>query len=95
VWEKAVFIELKINGKLRKASSGHPKASNEQQDEELLNFLRERPMSNAVEAIHQTNFSASRSTACRRIRSSELGNYWAVKKPFLTNLHKEQSRICS
>jgi transposase len=74
----------------RKAGSGRPKASNEQQDEELLNFLRERPMSNAVEAIHQTNFPASRSTACRRIRSSELGNYWAVKKPFLTNLHKEQ-----
>jgi transposase len=74
----------------RKAGSGRPKASNEQQDEELLSFLRERPMSNAVEAIHQTNFPASRSTACRRIRSSELGNYWAVKKPFLTNLHKEQ-----
>jgi transposase len=85
--DKARVVSHLENGSVsvrRKAGSGRPKASNEQQDEELLNFLRERPMSKAVEAIHQTNFPASRSTACRRIRSSELGHYWAVKKPFLT-----------
>jgi hypothetical protein len=70
--------------------SRRPKASNEQEDEELLNFLRQRPMSNTVEAVNHTNFPTSQSTAGRRIRSSELGNYYAVKKSFITNFHKKQ-----
>jgi hypothetical protein len=70
--------------------SRRPKASNEQEEEELLNFLRQRPMSNTVEAVHHTNFPTSQSTAGRRIRSSDLGNYYAVKKSFLTNFHKKQ-----
>jgi hypothetical protein len=59
--DKARVVSHLENGSVsvrRKAGSGCPKASNEQQDEELLNFLRERPMSNAVEAIHQTKLSA-------------------------------------
>ena len=47
-------------------------------------------MSTAVKAIDETHFPASRSTASRRIVRSELGNYYAAKKPLLTNGHKEQ-----
>jgi hypothetical protein len=59
--DKARVVSHLKNGSVsvrRKAGSSRPKASNERQDEELLNFLRERLMSNAVEAIHQTKLSA-------------------------------------
>ena len=56
----------------------------------MINFLRENPLSSAVEAIEHTNFPATKSTACRRIKNSELQCYYAARKPFLTNFHKEE-----
>lgn len=74
----------------RKAGSGRPRATTAQEDEEMINFLRENPLSSAVEAIEHTNFPATKSTACRRIKNSELQCYYAARKPFLTNFHKEE-----
>jgi transposase len=74
----------------RKAGSDRPKATNEDQDTQLINFLRQNPINTAANAINETRFPASRSTAARRIAGSELDNYYAARKPFLTNLHKEQ-----
>jgi transposase len=65
----------------RKAGSGRPKASNEQQDEELLNFLRERPMSNAVEAIHQTKLSAKAKYDKQKQPQTELPAKAPMGKP--------------
>jgi hypothetical protein len=66
------------------------------QNETLITFLRENAMSDCVKAINETNFPACRATAYRRINQSALGNYYAARKPFLKNGHKEtESGICN
>lgn len=68
----------------RKHGSGRFKRSNEQQDEALINYLQENPFETAVNAVLETNFPASRSTACRRIKNSILKCSSAAKKYKLT-----------
>jgi transposase len=74
----------------RNAGSGRKRCTNALQNEALITFLRENPMSDCVKAINETNFPASRATAYRRINESRLSNYSAARKPFLKNGHKEQ-----
>lgn len=77
----------------RKVGSGRPRKSNNQEDENLINYLRENPFQTAVNAISETNFPASVPTACRRIKlGSELKSCSAAKKYKLAE-EKKQGRI--
>jgi hypothetical protein len=74
----------------RNAGSGRKRCTNALRNEALIAFLRENPMPDCVKAFNEPNFTASRATAYRRINQSALGNYYAARKPFLKNGHKEQ-----
>ncbi|KAI4455483.1 transposable element-related [Holotrichia oblita] len=76
----------------RKEGSGRPRISNQQQDEVLLDYLRENPFRTARDAVYHTNFPGSWSTACRRINNSELKNYTSAKKELLA-VENKQSRM--
>lgn len=83
-WENTGSLE-------RRAGSGRKKISNENQDNDLIDFLRNNPFQTAVEAHNQTNFPGTVRTARNRIKkNSELRNKVAAKKPFLTDINKEQ-----
>lgn len=76
----------------RKEGSGRPRISNQQQDEFLLDYLRENPFKTAKDAVFHTNFPGSWSTACRRISTSELKNFASAKKQLLS-VENKQSRV--
>ena len=82
-----------IHGTLdNKKPTGRPRATTQEEDNALVHFLEENPFTVAVKAMAETDFPASRSTACRRIKKSPLKNYVAVKKIILRQEHK-QARI--
>ncbi|KAJ3615685.1 hypothetical protein MTP99_006731 [Tenebrio molitor] len=76
----------------RKAGAGRPKVSTAEQDQALLNRLRENPFEPSTQAASVTNFPGSQSTVCRRIQNSELASRSSARKPPLTEQQK-QSRI--
>lgn len=76
----------------RKAGSSRPRVSNNEEDAVLVDHLRLNPFDCASLAKVATNFPGSRSTACRRIKSSDLRNQVAAKKQLLTE-EKKQSRV--
>ena len=66
----------------RKEGSGRRKISTDYQDEAVLNYLRKNPFETARDALIATNFPASRSTVCRRIKSSDMKNSAAARKGY-------------
>lgn len=74
----------------RRAGSGRPRVSVLEQDNALVQVLREQPFSSVVAAKMISNFPGSLRTARERVRLSELRCHPAVKKPFLTEANKEQ-----
>lgn len=75
---------------VRKAGSGRPKISNDGQDMELVNFLRDHPFETAIKAKEETLFPGSANTARRRIRSSDIKSCCATNKIFLTEANKQR-----
>lgn len=76
----------------RKRGTGisNKKTSN-QEDINLVDYVRENPFETAVTAVQRTGFPASDRTAQRRIvQCSNLKNRAAAPKPFLKATHKEQ-----
>lgn len=76
----------------RKQGTGLTKISSEQQDEALVNHLRQNPFTTCAQASAASMFPGSRQTAQRRIRKSNLKCRVAARKPFLTEEHK-QARV--
>lgn len=76
----------------RKEGSGSRKISTAYQDEAILNYLRENPFETARNALIATNFPASRSTVCRRIKGSDLNNSASARKSILSDENK-QARV--
>lgn len=80
----------KFEAIVRKQGSGRRNVSTEQEDANLLNFLRENPFETAITAREQVNFPASIYTVRRRIKNSELRNRCAANKIYLTEVNKQQ-----
>lgn len=76
----------------RKVGSGRKSVSNADDDIALLNHLRENPFASAMHAVADSNFPGSRSTACRRIKKSDIKNHAAARKPSIT-LQTKQTRL--
>lgn len=76
----------------RRRGTGRSSITNEQQDANLVNFVRDHPFDCARRAKVETNFPASVTTALRRIRKTELKNCAAEKKYKLSQENK-QGRI--
>jgi transposase len=86
---KATWQET--NSLERRPGSGRPKQSNEEQDNNLVNVIRDQPFKSIVRAKMEINFPGSVRTARRRVREiSDLRCHPAAKKPFLTEANKEQ-----
>jgi hypothetical protein len=73
----------------RKAGSGHPRTSTEEEDQTLVRLIENRPFLSAVDALGLTNFPASVHIARRRIRAANLRNHTAARKFRLKPRHKE------
>lgn len=74
---------------LRRApGAGRPRASTAEQDVNLVQFIRQRPFSTAIQAKAETHFTASKWTARRRIRQSGVASFAAAKKTRLTEANK-------
>jgi transposase len=73
----------------RRQGSGRPSTSTAEQDNMLLNRLRNSPFMRAVEAVNTSGFPGSFRTARRRVRGSELKNHVAARKLSLTPMHRE------
>lgn len=73
----------------RREGSGRHKISNEIEDGNLVDYARGNPFKTAKDAMARTNFSKLHTTACRRIRKTELRNRAAAKKMLLTVRHKQ------
>jgi hypothetical protein len=78
----------------RKVGFGRPKISNNVEDLRLITYLEENPFKTARDSIVNTHFPGSPTTACRRIKNSDIGNYAAAKKMILSEKSK-QSRSYS
>lgn len=75
----------------RRPGSGRPKLTNEEEDNNLVNILRNEPFKTAVTAKMESNFPGCIRTAQRRIKEvSELRCHPAAKKPYLSEPNKEQ-----
>lgn len=74
----------------RKPGSGRRKITTEDENTELVNFLREHPFKTAINAKEETNFPGSSRTARRRIRESDINNRCAANKIFLTEENKQR-----
>lgn len=73
----------------RNPGSGRRKISTIEQDDLLINTLREHPFYSVVQTVGETNFPGSFRTGQRRVRESELRCHPAAKKILLTPRHKE------
>ena len=49
----------------------------------MIQYFRENPTKTATDAINETSFPASRSTACRRIKRCDWGTIVLLKNRFL------------
>lgn len=74
---------------IRKAGSGPPKISTEDEDRRLLNYLRDHPFETAIKAKEETNFPGSANTARDRVRNSDIRSRCAANKIFLTERNKQ------
>lgn len=75
----------------RLRGTGLKKISTNEEDENLVQFLRDNPFETAVSAARVTQFPGCNRTAqLRVVQCSNLRNRSAASKPFLQNIHKEQ-----
>jgi transposase len=74
---------------VRRPGSGRPKVTTDNEDFEMINFLRLHPFRTAIRARQETNFPASLKTR-RRIKKSELNSKRTANKIFLTAQNKQQ-----
>uniref|UniRef100_A0A6P7G9V0 Uncharacterized protein LOC114337409 n=1 Tax=Diabrotica virgifera virgifera TaxID=50390 RepID=A0A6P7G9V0_DIAVI len=74
----------------RLSGSRGQKISRDQQDEMLLDYLRESHFTTTKKAREETAFPSSICTARRSIKASGLFNSAAARKPFLTEDHKRR-----
>jgi hypothetical protein len=74
---------------VRRPGSGRPKVTTDNEDFEMINFLRLHPFQTVIRARQETKFPASLNTR-RRIKKSELNNRCAANKIFLTAQNKQQ-----
>lgn len=75
----------------RLRGTGLKKISTNEEDENLVQFLRDNPFETAVSAARVTQFPGYNRTAqLRVVQCSNLRNRSAASKPFLQNIHKEQ-----
>uniref|UniRef100_A0A6P7GYW5 Uncharacterized protein LOC114348589 n=1 Tax=Diabrotica virgifera virgifera TaxID=50390 RepID=A0A6P7GYW5_DIAVI len=81
---RQVAADLNLGG------SRGQKISTDQQDEMLVDYLRESPFATAQKASEETAFPGSIRTARKRIKASGLINCAAARKPFLTEDHKRR-----
>ncbi|KAI4457002.1 homeodomain-like domain [Holotrichia oblita] len=75
----------------RKNGCGRKRVTTPEDDENLIQFLRNNPFESVVTAINRTNFPGHVRTARNRVRQdSEMRNRVAAEKPFLTADNKNQ-----
>lgn len=70
----------------RRFGAGRPRITNQEQDHEIVNYLKENPFSTAVRASALQNVPYK--TALRRIHENGLGNYVAAHHTKLSDQHK-------
>ncbi|KAI4461594.1 homeobox-like domain superfamily [Holotrichia oblita] len=68
----------------RRDGTGRKRCTTENDDAALLNLLRDNPFETAVSACEYVNFPGSVWTARKRIKCSEISNYSAPRKPYLS-----------
>lgn len=73
----------------RVMGSGRPRKTTPVNDNELVEYVRQNPFSNSIQAKEETNFPASVRTARKRLREQGLFNCVSAKKPRLTDVNKE------
>lgn len=88
VLAKKKIIETGVIG--RKQGTGRRRVTTQQQDNQLVNYLRENPYQTAIRAKEETEFPGSSDTAWRRIRDTEIRSRCAANKIFLTEENKQQ-----
>lgn len=76
----------------RKIGSGRKRISTPDQDNELINRLRQDPFASGVQAASHIDFPGSQPTVSRRVKESELRNAASAKKTILSAQQK-QGRI--
>ncbi|KAJ8916915.1 hypothetical protein NQ315_013385 [Exocentrus adspersus] len=74
----------------RPVRQGVGKVSNNEEDNALVEYIRQNPFQTAVKAREETLFPGSVITARRRLKQSGLRNCAAVSKTFLSNDHKQR-----
>lgn len=74
----------------RPVRQGVGKVSNNEEDNALVEYIRQNPFQTAVKAREETLFPGSVITARRRLKQSGLKNCAAVSKTFLSNDHKQR-----
>ncbi|KAJ8912046.1 hypothetical protein NQ315_016733 [Exocentrus adspersus] len=74
----------------RPVRQGVGKVSNNEEDNALVEYIRQNPFQAAVKAREETLFPGSVITARRRLKQSGLKNCAAVSKTFLSNDHKQR-----
>lgn len=70
----------------RKFGAGRPRITTQEQDREIIDYLKENPFSTAVRAAALENVPYR--TALRRIHENNLGNFIAAHHTRLTEQHK-------
>lgn len=74
----------------RLGGTGQWRVSTNEEDEALVEHIRQNPFSTAVEAREATNFPGHVRTARKRIKEAGLKNSAAARKPFLTDILKQR-----
>jgi hypothetical protein len=72
-----------------RSNSGTTSRFRRNQNEQLLNVIRNSPFTTAIAAVNISNFQGSVRTSRRRLRNSGLRNHAAARKIRLTPRHKE------
>jgi transposase len=86
----SILQKWRQNGTIeRRQGSGTSSTSTAEEDNMLLNRLRNSPFMTAVEAVNTNGCSGSFRIVRRGVRASELKNHVAVRKLSLTPMHRE------
>jgi transposase-like protein len=72
--------------------SGRPRVSIEEEDEELVEYIKENHFKNAVQAKGNVQFPGCVQTARNRMREQGLRSYVASKKPDISDRNR-QTRV--
>ncbi|XP_064115053.1 uncharacterized protein LOC135221158 [Macrobrachium nipponense] len=83
------YDELGLAG-LENQRSGRPRCTTEEEDRQMIAFVREHPITSSTIVKRKTSLHISNSTIRRRLRAEGLESRIPATKPFLTEVHKEQ-----